>query len=85
MKTICVFNMKRSNVEFTKLNDILVTNKPILSFNDEFDEIPVMTETRTLICIGNISKNNLKVQFSVVEGCDIYEREKLFYSIWDGI
>ena len=55
-----------SKRKLAKLNDILVTNKPILSFNDEFDEIPVMTETRTLICIGNISKNNLKVQFSVV-------------------
>ena len=39
MKTICVFNMKKSNVEFVKLIDILSTNRPILSFNDDLEEI----------------------------------------------
>ena len=65
--------MKRSNVEFTKLCDILYTNKSVIDFNDEVDEIPIEGETKSLVCIGNRTRHNLKIQFSVIEGCDRYE------------
>ena len=73
LKNICIFEKKLSNIEFTKLCDILYTNKSVIDFNDELDEIPVEEETKALVCIGNRTKHNLNVQFSVIEGCDRYE------------
>ena len=43
------------------------------SFDDEMNEIPVNEETKDLICIGNKSKNRLKVQITSKEGCEKYE------------
>ncbi|ELP85490.1 protein serine/threonine kinase, putative [Entamoeba invadens IP1] len=57
-----------------KMNDVLCSNKNVLRFDIDSDEvIKVNTETRDLICIGNTSKHSLKVQFSVIEGCDCYQ------------
>ncbi|ELP84412.1 serine/threonine protein kinase HT1, putative [Entamoeba invadens IP1] len=65
--------MKRSNILMIPLCDSLCTNKEILKFDLENDEfIPVDKETRDLICIGNTSKHNMKVQLSVMKGCDYY-------------
>ncbi|ELP85509.1 protein kinase, putative, partial [Entamoeba invadens IP1] len=72
---VCTFLMSRSNIEMYKLCDTLVANKIKLKFDLSSDSelIKVDTETRDLICIGNTSKNNMKVQFSVLEGCDCYK------------
>ncbi|ELP92957.1 protein serine/threonine kinase, putative [Entamoeba invadens IP1] len=73
-QNICNFKMSRSNIEMVKLNANLVTNKTTLKFDlDNNDLLKVDIETRDLICIGNVSNSNLKVQFSVMEGCDYYE------------
>ena len=50
-----------------------MSNKQQLSFNDDQEEVPVEQETKELICIGNPSATNLKVQFSVKEGCYKYQ------------
>ncbi|ELP90997.1 fibroblast growth factor receptor 1 precursor, putative [Entamoeba invadens IP1] len=74
-KEICIFNMKKSNISFTKLNDFLVSNLDQIKFENETNSdlnIPVDLETRALICIGNISKDKIKVQMSVVDGCELY-------------
>ncbi|ELP92393.1 protein kinase domain containing protein, partial [Entamoeba invadens IP1] len=77
-KKVCVFNMKKSNINFSKLSKKLVVNLPELIFendsndNRETTEIPVSEETRELLCIGNISKNNLKIQLSVIANCELY-------------
>ncbi|ELP92345.1 protein serine/threonine kinase, putative [Entamoeba invadens IP1] len=72
-KKVCTFNMKRSNIPMFSLCDSLCTNKEILKFDLENNEfIPVDKETRDLICIGNTSKHNMKVQLSVMNGCDYY-------------
>ncbi|ELP86027.1 protein serine/threonine kinase, putative [Entamoeba invadens IP1] len=66
--------MSRSNIEMMKLSENLVSNKTTLKFDlDNNELIKVDKETRDLVCVGNNSKNNLKVQFSVMNGCDYYE------------
>ncbi|ELP87958.1 protein serine/threonine kinase, putative [Entamoeba invadens IP1] len=73
-RNICTFVMARSNISMTKLNDNLVANKLKIKFDlDGEDLIPVDKDTRDLICIGNTSSHKIKLQFSVVEGCDYYE------------
>ena len=74
-KNICIFKMSKSNVKFIHyLNRVVVSNKEVVKFNLDSDElIPVNEETRDLICIGNQSKNELKIQISTKEGCDKYE------------
>ncbi|ELP89083.1 protein serine/threonine kinase, putative [Entamoeba invadens IP1] len=74
MENVCVFRMSRSNIQMTRISDVLLTNKNVLKFDLESDNlIPVDEETRDLICIGNGTKHVLKVQFSVMDGCDFYE------------
>ena len=46
----------------------------MIEFEKEYDKfIPVNEETRDLICIGNSSKNEVKVQITTKEGCDKYQ------------
>ncbi|ELP92536.1 tyrosine protein kinase transforming protein Abl, putative [Entamoeba invadens IP1] len=76
MINVCVFQMKKSNIQFFKVNEWLVSNKKVVVFENEDTQngnIPVDKETRELLCVGNRSKNRLKIQFSVIEGCDFYE------------
>ncbi|ELP85999.1 protein kinase domain containing protein, partial [Entamoeba invadens IP1] len=74
LENICVFQMKRSNITMIALNKQLCSNKNPIKFDLEEDSpINVDQETRDLICVGNTSKHNLKVQFSVIDGCDHYE------------
>ncbi|ELP83904.1 protein serine/threonine kinase, putative [Entamoeba invadens IP1] len=71
---ICVFQMNRSNIVMSSINKNICCNKKTLRFNlDSDDLLPVDEETRDLICIGNTSKHEMKIQFSVVEGCDYYD------------
>ncbi|ELP87163.1 protein serine/threonine kinase, putative [Entamoeba invadens IP1] len=74
LKNICTFDMSRSNVEMVSMNNNLCTNKPVLKFDlDDIEQIPVDSETRDLVCVGNTSKHKMKIQFSVLEGCDNYK------------
>ncbi|KAL7719714.1 Protein serine/threonine kinase [Entamoeba marina] len=72
-KKYTIFDMDKSNIKFipTENKDVMI-NREVILFDDE-DEIKVNEETRDLICVGNSSKNTIKVQFSVKEGCDKYE------------
>lgn len=72
-KDVCVFKIKLSNIGMMALGGDIVSNKGALRFNDDADEIPVNRETRELLCIGNVGKNRLKVQFTTREGCNQYE------------
>ncbi|ELP92028.1 protein serine/threonine kinase, putative [Entamoeba invadens IP1] len=74
LQNICVFEMSRSNIPMSSLNKVMCSNKNVIHFDLEDDgPIPVDAESRDLICIGNTSKHNMKVQFSVLDGCDYYE------------
>ena len=74
-KKYAIFSMKYSNIKFIPIkNTNIVINKEIINFGNEEDkDIPVNKETRELICVGNRSKHNIKIQFSVKEECDKYE------------
>ncbi|ELP85520.1 protein kinase domain containing protein, partial [Entamoeba invadens IP1] len=75
MQNVCVFKMKRSNITFYDINEWLVSNKKTLVFvndDNENSDIPVGKETREVLCVGNKSKNAIKIQFSVLKGCENY-------------
>ncbi|ELP87955.1 protein serine/threonine kinase, putative [Entamoeba invadens IP1] len=72
----CLFDMKKTNIEFvkTEIADIVV-NKTCIEFcgaTDETSKIPVATESRELICVGNVGRNVIKVQFSLKDNCTKY-------------
>ncbi|ELP84163.1 protein serine/threonine kinase, putative [Entamoeba invadens IP1] len=72
---ICVFNMNKSNIPFTGFSESLCVNKSVLKFGEESNEnneIDVDKETRTLLCVGNTSKNKLKIQINVMNNTDLY-------------
>ncbi|ELP84372.1 cysteine surface protein, putative, partial [Entamoeba invadens IP1] len=69
-KTTTIFGMEKSNVKFNSLaNNICVSSKE-LNFNSEIEEIPVNTETKIVFCVGNMSKNVLKIQFTTTTQID---------------
>ena len=73
-KKYTIFSMKYSNIKFIPIkNTNIVINKEIINFENEEEQIPVNKETRELICIGNRSKHNIKIQFSTKTGCLKYE------------
>ncbi|MBQ8434916.1 MAG: hypothetical protein IJX24_02755, partial [Oscillospiraceae bacterium] len=63
----------KQDINFDVLKDDIVTNKTKLTFSDELSEIPVEQETKELICIGNKSKERIKVQITTKKGCEKYE------------
>ncbi|ELP95367.1 protein serine/threonine kinase, putative [Entamoeba invadens IP1] len=70
--TICVFKMSRSNISFPyTISSNLISNKNTL-FKSEND-LKIGTETKDLICIGNKSKNAMKVQFTSKSNSEKYE------------
>ncbi|GAB1221391.1 hypothetical protein ENUP19_0080G0029 [Entamoeba nuttalli] len=71
-ETICVFKMKYSNIQFIELspNSPLVINKRNITFDCENVFLPVGSETKDIICVGNNGKNEIKVQFTSKEQND---------------
>ncbi|ELP83628.1 protein serine/threonine kinase, putative [Entamoeba invadens IP1] len=68
-RNICEFEIKRSNIHFFVLEEEtgIVSNKTTIDFIDDGGDkvlIPVMEESKELICIGNTKVNTLKVQLS---------------------
>ncbi|ELP91717.1 protein serine/threonine kinase, putative [Entamoeba invadens IP1] len=68
-KKTCLFVMSSSNIKFLKTsNDDIVVNMKEIQFESvSYGDIKVDEETRELICVGNISKNIVKVQFTFKE------------------
>ncbi|ELP93617.1 proto-oncogene tyrosine protein kinase FER, putative [Entamoeba invadens IP1] len=60
-KTTTVFTMSHSNIRFISLNDGIAVNKKEIVFNDG-DEVNVNEKLRELICVGNTTKHNMKIQ-----------------------
>ena len=68
----CVCAMARSIVSFvlTKADSVVVSGRGVV-----FDgELPFLTESKTLFCVGNATRGrrSVKVQFVVLEGSDKY-------------
>ncbi|ELP85534.1 protein serine/threonine kinase, putative [Entamoeba invadens IP1] len=72
MRNICVFPMKKSNINMFTLEGSVVSNKSCLTFSEDCELLPVDKESRELICIGNKSTGRLKVQLTTRFGCDKY-------------
>ena len=70
------FNMKKSNIMWTRLSDKsdLLVDKHTIDFssteNEETKEIPVDIESRNLICIGNGGKSSLQISFLTIDEVD---------------
>ncbi|ELP90573.1 hypothetical protein EIN_020220 [Entamoeba invadens IP1] len=69
---VTIFKMKRSNIQFISLGNSICSNHRIVDFNSETDEIPVLKETRQLLCIGNTKERTLKVQISMKSDQESY-------------
>ncbi|ELP87709.1 protein serine/threonine kinase, putative [Entamoeba invadens IP1] len=72
-ENVCVFKMSRSNIMMTKLDGDILSNKNMISFGDEDDKICIETESRELLCVGNSSKSNVKIQITTKDKCDKYK------------
>ncbi|ELP86767.1 tyrosine protein kinase FRK, putative [Entamoeba invadens IP1] len=72
-KNVCVFKMSRSNIMMTKLDGDILSNKNEISFGDEDDKICIETESRELLCVGNSSKSNMKIQITTKDKCNKYK------------
>ncbi|ELP88651.1 protein kinase, putative, partial [Entamoeba invadens IP1] len=72
-ENICVFKMSRSNIKMTKFDGDILSNKNEISFGDESDKIQIETESRELLCVGNSSKGNVKIQITTKDKCDKYK------------
>ncbi|ELP92435.1 serine/threonine protein kinase HT1, putative [Entamoeba invadens IP1] len=59
--TTTLFKISRSNVTFIPLGDDVVVNKTEISFGDNID---VNSQQRELLCVGNTSKHNMKIQIT---------------------
>ncbi|ELP95302.1 tyrosine protein kinase FRK, putative [Entamoeba invadens IP1] len=72
-ENVCVFKVSRSNIMMTKLDGDILSNKNEISFGDEDDKICIETESRELLCVGNSSKSNVKIQITTKDKCDKYK------------
>ena len=67
---VTVFKIKKSNSKFVNVNktDICLNMTKIVVDRDGYEnEIPVGEETKALLCVGNKSRKNMKVQITSTE------------------
>ncbi|ELP84562.1 protein serine/threonine kinase, putative [Entamoeba invadens IP1] len=62
---IKVFKMKNTDVTFTNLNNGICVNKKTVNLNETSEEIQILRETYHFLCVGNVNKKTVKVQFSI--------------------
>ncbi|ELP87138.1 tyrosine protein kinase, putative [Entamoeba invadens IP1] len=66
-KTECVFEIKLSNIKFISLGDGVEVDKKEINFGDE-ERVDVGVKIRELLCVGNSTKHNMKVQLTTKSG-----------------
>ncbi|ELP89619.1 hypothetical protein EIN_201040 [Entamoeba invadens IP1] len=64
-KTTTIFAMKLSNVNFILLRGGISVQSKQIDFNSDIEEMPVNEETKQTFCVGNSSKNVVKIQFTI--------------------
>ncbi|EMD45197.1 serine/threonine kinase, putative [Entamoeba histolytica KU27] len=64
-----IFSIRYSNIHFYKFNNYspLVFDKQSLLFDEGPDRLPVGVESRTILYVGNDSKNKIFIQFTYIE------------------
>ncbi|ELP87063.1 tyrosine protein kinase, putative [Entamoeba invadens IP1] len=60
-QTTTLFKMSCSNITFIPIGDDVIVNKTEVSFGEEID---VNSQQRELLCVGNTSKHNMKIQIT---------------------
>ena len=72
-KSTTIFKYKYSDIIFVNdINNTISTNKNEITFENEDEEIPVNKENKTLICVANLIKCKVKLQFTIQNN---YKRE----------
>ncbi|ELP89094.1 hypothetical protein EIN_448650 [Entamoeba invadens IP1] len=66
------FKMSRSYILMEKLDGHILSNKKEILFGGENEEIQIDKESRELLCVGNSSKSNVKMQITTKNQCDKY-------------
>ncbi|ELP92305.1 protein serine/threonine kinase, putative, partial [Entamoeba invadens IP1] len=69
-KTTTIFAMKLSNVKFILLRGGISVQSKEIDFNSDIEEMPVNEETKQTFCVGNSSKNVVKIQFTISSKID---------------
>ncbi|ELP84118.1 hypothetical protein EIN_367530 [Entamoeba invadens IP1] len=67
-----IFKINHSNINFIAIGDDIVVNKTGIVFGGSENPIKVGIESRELICVGNLSKRHLKIQFSMTDKTEKY-------------
>ncbi|ELP85987.1 tyrosine kinase, putative, partial [Entamoeba invadens IP1] len=62
-KTTTVFSIEKSNIHFISIGNGIVVNTTDIIFNDG-EEANVNEKLRELLCVGNTTKHNMKIQIS---------------------
>ena len=65
LSNLNLMKISQLDIEFIKLNDVIISNKQMINFNDEYEKIPVNEESKMYIILGNNS-NRLHRYFSTV-------------------
>ncbi|ELP91498.1 protein kinase domain containing protein, partial [Entamoeba invadens IP1] len=60
-----IFSMSNSNIKFIPFQRGICVSSKDIDFNSEHQEIEVNVETKEVICVGNISNETIKIQFSM--------------------
>ncbi|ELP91148.1 hypothetical protein EIN_480170 [Entamoeba invadens IP1] len=72
-KTTTVFEMNKSNVHFISFQGGICVSSEQIDFNSEEETIQGNVEHREVFCVGNATKNILKIQFTVSSQIDKYK------------
>ncbi|ELP83819.1 hypothetical protein EIN_241960, partial [Entamoeba invadens IP1] len=64
-KTITLFNMNKSNINFVPLRGGVSVSSTVIDLNSDIEQIEVNKETRQVLCVGNTNKNATKIQFTI--------------------
>ncbi|ELP95310.1 protein serine/threonine kinase, putative [Entamoeba invadens IP1] len=62
-KSTTVFTMSKSNIQFISIGDGVVVNKTEIIFGNG-EEVDVNEKQRELLCVGNTTQHNMKIQIS---------------------
>ncbi|ELP90449.1 protein serine/threonine kinase, putative [Entamoeba invadens IP1] len=63
-KKFTLFKMKKSNIQFERIKGGVCVNFKEINFTSDIGDLPILEESRQLICIGNETERTLKIQFS---------------------
>ncbi|ELP89346.1 protein serine/threonine kinase, putative [Entamoeba invadens IP1] len=64
-KTITLFAMNKSNINFVPLQGGVCVSSNVIDLNSDIEQIEVNKDTRQVLCVGNTNKTATKIQFTI--------------------